>query len=102
MVYRHSPPPRGPHSVIAAAMSYQPHPPAPPPQRVRRLSKTKWSRADYEYVSQAIRRARASLGEQLCDKTANEITWNLAKMFQKDSPKRFEELKFIAACTESV
>jgi hypothetical protein len=35
------------------------------------------------------------------DKTANEITWELARMFKADNPK-FDELKFIAACTESV
>ncbi len=72
------------------------------PSRVRRMSHTKWARADYEYVSQAIRKARSALGEEAHDKSINEITWNLAKMFQKDNPDRFDELKFIAACTESV
>ena len=69
--------------------------------RAPALMRQRWSRVDYEYVAQAIRKARAALGDEAHDKTANEITWNLATMFKRDNP-RFEELKFIAACTESV
>lgn len=62
---------------------------------------SRWNRATYEATARSIRAARATLGPQLDDKTANEITWNMAMMFKADNPK-FEELKFIAACTESV
>ena len=61
----------------------------------------RWTRRDYDAVARCVREARASLGPQCDDKTANEITWELTRMFKVDNP-RFEELKFIAACTESV
>jgi hypothetical protein len=59
-----------------------------------------WQRATYNAVAQSIRIARAQLGEHCDEKTANEITWELAKIFKKDNPK-FEELRFLAACSPS-
>lgn len=61
----------------------------------------RFTHIDYEMIAEVLRAARAQVGEELHDKTANEIMWELAKMFKADNP-RFEELKFIAACTESV
>ena len=60
----------------------------------------RFSDSDTFQVALCIRNARSQLGAECDDKTANEITWELAKFFKSDNPK-FEELRFIAACSPS-
>ena len=60
----------------------------------------RWNKATHEAVALAVRVARAQLHPHCDDKTANEIMWELAKEFKRDNPK-FEELRFIAACSPS-
>jgi hypothetical protein len=71
------------------------------------LTNPQYSKADYLIFASAIRAARAewaALKHPEADGAAegfNAVIWQLCKLFKDDNP-RFEELKFIAACSSTV
>lgn len=61
----------------------------------------RYTKRDFEFVAKAFRDAHTELAGEHDHATMMALAWQFCRRFKADNP-RFEELKFIAACTESV